>query len=880
MKKLFFLLTIVGILFFIGCSEEDEPEIQTINTDISVTSSEELIYWTDQNELNTKIENSLQYNYGNALESELNKTLSFNSDLTVVTASISFKEEFQHKYYDSNLANNTVTIALQEGLSTDDDFDLTTPLTQSQYQALIDYYQNSQFDIDNSEVMDIPITFHLIKKTDGSGSSISNDRINEIISRFNSLYSSAMLNFFVCEIDNINDSSLFDIDNSDIAVRNEIVNTHNKNNTLNIYFVNEINNNPGAKGYSIHFENNPTDDFIVVRNDRTSDEYATAEHEVGHFFRLIHTHGPSNTELTYELADGSNCATTGDLVCDTAADPKLTNGFLVDNSCEYVGNKLDRAGNPFVLEEDDVRNIMSYGIARPSGDDCRNVFTNGQMEKVADIARNYRSYLDPESCQPSGNSEITLSGNINFPNTQINTTSQQMSFDIVNTGDADFNVTNIISSNENVFEIVGGGSSGVLTPTSPPMTIYVTFNPTQVQNYSETITVENNADSGDYTLQVSGSGVDNNSGNSTIQITPSSFTFNDTQINTSSAQQEFTITNSGDANFNVTNITSSNNSIFSITGGSSGVITPSGSMTFNVTFNPTQVQSYNGTITVDNDADGGNGAVSVSGSGINNNAGDPNLSVQTIDIDDDSTSGSSNGNNDGNVDAGEEIELLIELQNNGNATATNVSATISTTDSDITISDDSENFDDIVSGGNSWTNADFDFDVSADCPTKMVTFTIDIVSDQGSWSDTFDIQIQGGSSGLPEEYATHSPRDNCSATGSSDNYRLDLNTIYYRNGWNINGIIGLGSDGKRGMWYRFVTTTSGDYTINLEMNGDPGFELYSSCNTGITPFWTVDNSSGGSESTQLNFGSNQEIFIRFYDNDDNLDIDFAISIEH
>lgn len=815
MKNIHYLFIIIILLFIANsCSKDEEIAPEPVTTDISVITSESLIYWTDNTELVGKIENALTYNNGNALENELDKFLVFNSDSTIVTATINFKQEFQNKYFDSNLANNTVSISLVQGITTENDFEISDPITENQYDQLIDLFHNSQFDINNTQEMEIPITFHLVTKSDFTGNTIPGGRINELIDRFNMLFSEANLNFIVCDIKTINDTNIYDINSDNVGTRNEILNTHNVDNTLNIYFVNEINGNSGINGYHTNFSNNITDDFVVIKNDRTSDEWATSEHEIGHYFGLIHTHGPSNTILTYELVNGNieNREITGDLVSDTAPDPKLTRGFIVNNNCEYNGDLLDRADDPFILNQQDVSNIMSYGYARPSGNDCRAIFTNGQMINVANYARNTRSYLDNSNCQSSGNSTISLSGDINFSNTQINTTSSQMSFTITNSGDEDFNVTGMTSSNDNIFTIVNP-QTGIITTTGE-MTIYVTFNPTQVQSYDGTITIENNADNGDSTISLTGNSIDNNSGSSTIQITPNNMNFNDTQINTTSSQMSFTISNSGDEDFNVTNINSSNNNIFTVVNPQTGIITPSNDMTIYVTFNPTQVQGYNETITVGNNADNGSGTVSLYGNGIDNNNQTVNLSYNDNLIKD--GSGGGVGNSNGIAEAGEEIDLDVRLINTGNITATNVSATLTTNDSDITITDDFESWADIPAGATEWED-DFDFDIDPNCPTKTVTFNLQITSDQGTWNDTFTINVQGQSS----SGNSITPTDSCSSSPIMQldtEYEVNIDVGDYTLGSPIDGE-SSGGNNVRGFWLSFQVP-SGQTVNNIYVYDD------------------------------------------------------------
>lgn len=90
-------------------------------------------------------------------------------------------------------------------------------------------------------------------------------------------------------------------------------------------------------------------------------------HEMGHILNLAHTHSAG------ELVNGSNCATSGDFVCDTPADPGLS-GANVNSNCIYTGTATDANGdfyNPL------TNNYMSY-----APENCQNSFTQGQVERM------------------------------------------------------------------------------------------------------------------------------------------------------------------------------------------------------------------------------------------------------------------------------------------------------------------------------------------------------------------------------------------------------------------------------------------------------------------------------------------------------------------
>lgn len=121
MKTYFYHFSFIGLSFLLSsCSSEgqstddEQPGAGPIFTDIAVTVSENTISWIDEDDLASKLENALTYTYGAAKESEIEKTLTFNSDSTQAIATVDFKEEFKNAYSDANLSNNSVTIELEK----------------------------------------------------------------------------------------------------------------------------------------------------------------------------------------------------------------------------------------------------------------------------------------------------------------------------------------------------------------------------------------------------------------------------------------------------------------------------------------------------------------------------------------------------------------------------------------------------------------------------------------------------------------------------------------------------------------------------------------------------------------------------------------------
>ena len=118
------------------------------------------------------------------------------------------------------------------------------------------------------------------------------------------------------------------------------------------------------------------EDFIVI----SKQSLGAVTHEMGHFFGLYHTF---ETQFGQELANGSNCITAGDLICDTPADPGASNTAPPD--CQLLPYTQDINGDWYVPH---IGNIMSY-----YSDDCTCGFTTQQYNKMASNYLNSRFYL-------------------------------------------------------------------------------------------------------------------------------------------------------------------------------------------------------------------------------------------------------------------------------------------------------------------------------------------------------------------------------------------------------------------------------------------------------------------------------------------------------
>jgi hypothetical protein len=148
----------------------------------------------------------------------------------------------------------------------------------------------------------------------------------------------------------------------------------NPTGSLNFYTCQPGQNLLGWATFPWNLAGNPNMDGVVVHWNSlpggTLSPYnlgGTGSHEVGHWVGLYHT---------FQGGCGSDCATTGDLVCDTPAQSTATSGCPAGkNTCSAPG-------------DDPIHNYMDY-----STDACYNNFTTGQDARADMMMSAYRPVI-------------------------------------------------------------------------------------------------------------------------------------------------------------------------------------------------------------------------------------------------------------------------------------------------------------------------------------------------------------------------------------------------------------------------------------------------------------------------------------------------------
>lgn len=222
----------------------------------------------------------------------------------------------------------------------------------------------------------VPVKFHIIGYANMSGAIDSASLFNELAIT-NNYFQYAGIQFAHCgSIQYLYDDTYADFQKT---IDETVCVANDEFNVLNIYLVPKLTSTSGSIcGYA--YTSGVTKNRIIIQNSCAVNG-STMPHEIGHFFSLAHTH---STSSGVEYVNGSNCATTGDELCDTPADPTLST-TNVNNSCDYTGTTLDPTSTPY---QPNTHNIMSY-----SRKSCRDVFSVQQYQRIHDYWVAYRNYL-------------------------------------------------------------------------------------------------------------------------------------------------------------------------------------------------------------------------------------------------------------------------------------------------------------------------------------------------------------------------------------------------------------------------------------------------------------------------------------------------------
>lgn len=258
-------------------------------------------------------------------------------------------------------------------------------VNRSAFQQLLQDYMS---DGGKNVIIQYATQIHIVTRDDGTGGVDINDIRGEFDDFINPYFADIDVEFVECSPELYHNSTEYYIlgnDDEDADVAGDAMSVaFNVADVINIYYVSDPD---GACGWA-RFPWKLPSDYIVMANS-CADNQSTTVHELGHYFGLYHTHesGLGAESVTRDDTDGCwDCEDDGDLLCDTPADPNLSDLANDWPSCAYMGVGTDACNghtyNPA------IDNIMSYADKK-----CRTIFSGQQRARMEIFRDGDRSYL-------------------------------------------------------------------------------------------------------------------------------------------------------------------------------------------------------------------------------------------------------------------------------------------------------------------------------------------------------------------------------------------------------------------------------------------------------------------------------------------------------
>jgi centrosomal CEP192-like protein/uncharacterized protein DUF5719 len=215
----------------------------------------------------------------------------------------------------------------------------------------------------------------------------------------------------------------------------------------------------------------------------------------------------------------------------------------------------------------------------------------------------------PQTASLSGTGtqpQVSLSpSSLSFGNQHVGTTSAAQNLTLTNSGNEALAISSITASGD----FGQTNTCGVSLAANSSCTISVSFTPTASGSRSGTVAVSDNAPGSPQTASLSGTGTQPQ-----VILSPSSLSFSDQDVKTTSDPQSVTLSNQGNETLVLSGISASGD--FSQGNDCGSGVPAGGHCTIAVTFTPTSAGTRNGTLTVNDSAPGSPQSVPLSGIGV------------------------------------------------------------------------------------------------------------------------------------------------------------------------------------------------------------------------------------------------------------------------
>ncbi len=240
-------------------------------------------------------------------------------------------------------------------------------------QRLIEDYSTSmaaRIDPNKTASHIIPVYWHRIHASNGSGGGVSSTQVNQQIAVLNSAYAASSFSFSLVSTDDTNNDSWYACAGGSCETNMKNALHAGGSNALNIYSNNMGQGLLGWATFPSSYASQPTQDGVVILFSTVPGGSAapynlgdTATHEVGHWMGLYHTFQ-------------GGCTKTNDSVSDTPAEKSPAFGCPVGrDTCS--GNRFPGL--------DPIENFMDY-----TDDSCMDRFSSGQNTRMVSQWTTYR----------------------------------------------------------------------------------------------------------------------------------------------------------------------------------------------------------------------------------------------------------------------------------------------------------------------------------------------------------------------------------------------------------------------------------------------------------------------------------------------------------
>jgi len=215
----------------------------------------------------------------------------------------------------------------------------------------------------------INISIHVTKSSGGT-TDVDLAVVNQAINEAGLAFDPIKVKFRIASFDTIDNYQLDFIKQGNNE--KDIVKRYYKQQTINLYLVSQLTNSSNQNICGFTYFPSVKEDVVIIRKNCLTGAFLIEQ--LGHFFNLYHTH---ETIFGVELTNKSNCATAGDLCCDTEADPNLSG--KVSATCELINLPGYTPSS---------HNYMSFSQLS-----CKCFFSKEQYIRMINTLVNYKNYL-------------------------------------------------------------------------------------------------------------------------------------------------------------------------------------------------------------------------------------------------------------------------------------------------------------------------------------------------------------------------------------------------------------------------------------------------------------------------------------------------------